>query len=72
MIIKEYGSEKIVCDECDVNEHMIADDFASEIAQMKVEGWKITRPEGQWRHECPACVQDASPLAKARKMFGQT
>lgn len=70
MIITEYGTQKVVCDECEVNEHVIAGDFNSEIAEMKDDGWKITRPEGQWRHECPGCVADASPLTRARKMFG--
>lgn len=70
MIITEYGAQKVVCDECDINEHMVAGDFAAEITVMKDHGWKITRPEGQWRHECPSCVHDASPLTKARKKFG--
>lgn len=70
MIIKEFGTEKIVCDSCDVSEHIIEGDFSAEIAIMKDDGWKITRPEGQWRHECPECVGASSRLTLARKRFG--
>lgn len=70
MIITEYGTQKCVCDSCDSNEHLIADDFNDEIAQMKEDGWKITRPEGQWHHECPRCVQAGSRLAQQKRLFG--
>ena len=71
MIVKEYGSEKIVCDSCDVSEVPLdGGDFNATIAEMKEDGWRITRPEGQWRHECSQCVNDASPLTRARRMFG--
>lgn len=70
MIVTEYGTQKVVCDSCDITEHLIEDDFTSEIARMKADGWKITRPEGHWRHECAQCVTETSSLTRTRKMFG--
>lgn len=69
MIIREYGTEKMVCDECDSSEHTIEGDFNSEVAVAKGEGWKISRPEGQWQHMCPDCAGSDGILAKARQMF---
>lgn len=70
MIIHEYGLEKMICDDCNTNDYVIADDFNSEIQIAKSEGWKITKPEGQWHHVCPECAQSQSALAQARRRFG--
>ncbi|MBI1620034.1 hypothetical protein [Aquamicrobium zhengzhouense] len=71
MIVKEYGAEKIVCDSCDVTEVPLdGADFNATIAEMKAEGWRITRPEGQWHHECLQCVKDTSALTRTRQLFG--
>lgn len=70
MIVKEYEVEKMVCDECDVTERLLDGDFMGEVQAAKGEGWKITRPEGQWHHICPECAQSQSALAQARRRFG--
>lgn len=70
MIIYEYGVQKIVCDDCDTKEHLIADDFNMEVQIAKDDGWKITKPEGQWHHVCPECAQSGSALALAKRRFG--
>ena len=71
MIIREYGCEKMVCDLCDTAEHIIEGDFNSEVAIAKGDGWKITKPEGQWQHTCPSCAgSSTSRLAQAQKLLG--
>ena len=71
MILKDYGQLQLSCDVCG-NETPAYDDedFERMISAAKEDGWKITRPDGHWQHECPQCASSGGALAAARRKFG--
>lgn len=71
MIIKTYDQLQISCDQCgDEAPPYDEDEFEAMIAAAKADGWKITRPEGQWQHICAECASSGGALAAARRKFG--
>ena len=71
MIIKDYDQCQLSCDECGTETPVYDEsEFERMLAESKSDGWKITRPEGRWRHTCEACSSDVSALAAAKRKFG--
>ena len=60
MISKNEGFDNftVFCDHCSYDELMDEESFYSVIDQMKEDGWRISKVDGEWDHKCPSCVGD--------------
>lgn len=45
------------CDLCCIQEEYDGD-FYEIVEQMKDDGWKIRKVDGDWQHVCPACIEE--------------
>lgn len=71
MIINDYGLRQLSCDQCGAETPTYdEDEFNKMIEAAKADGWKITRPDGQWQHICNECASQGGALAAARRKFG--
>ena len=60
---KPFDDFDVFCDEkgCDVSENYDVDGNWEElISQMKSDGWRISKQNGEWFHTCPDCASDRS------------
>ena len=71
MIRKYAGEMELVCDKCGQESPSYDDaEFERMIADAKEDKWRVSRIDGHWNHECPACVSEDSALSAARRKFG--
>lgn len=58
MIDREYGQQRIVCDECERQHTKLydSDDFRRMIDDAKEDGWLVKSGRGEWVHTCPKCA----------------
>lgn len=46
------------CDHCAETLDTEEDEWLNGIAAMKAAGWRIKKKQGEWDHECSACLGD--------------
>lgn len=70
-MIQKYGDQiQLTCDQCgEESDAYHEDEFTIMIEGAKKDGWKIHRPDGDWKHLCSEC-SEGSALDRARKKFG--
>ena len=59
MIKRSNGELGVECNECGAELWGgCTDDFQEFIEELKRDGWKIQRNEGEWEHICSDCRED--------------
>lgn len=59
--IQGFGVVDVYCDECDFLTTIDTDDvegyadFSYLTKELKSDGWRITKENGDWIHKCPDC-----------------
>lgn len=58
MIDREYGQQRLICDQCENAETKPydGDDFRRMIDDAKEDGWLVRSGNGGWTHTCPKCA----------------
>ena len=54
-IYGKYGAKMVTCDNCGTG--FEADNWDVARAQMKDEGWRTRRVDGEWAHFCDECQE---------------
>lgn len=62
MIEKTDSGITASCDTCSTETELQTHDFKFAVEVIKHRGWKITQKDGEWRHQCPCCVEDKKVL----------
>jgi hypothetical protein len=59
MTIRNHNGEHIAeCDECGSEVYGGTTEFLDFIQELKNDGWRIRKVEGEWEHYCEACSED--------------
>lgn len=70
-ILKDGDQIQLACDTCSEETPVYdEDEFERMIAAAKADGWQITRPQGEWEHQCSGCSGPGARLAAAKRKFG--
>lgn len=51
---KEFGYT-LTCDECEMEEGEVFDEFMEAVEYKKSNGWHSVRKNGEWNDVCPEC-----------------
>lgn len=58
MIRKDHGELVCECDGCGTEKYGGTLNFQMFVEDIKDEGWKIRKDNGEWCHYCESCVEE--------------
>ncbi|HTU18527.1 MAG TPA: hypothetical protein VMG10_10745 [Gemmataceae bacterium] len=58
MIHTDQDELVAVCNDCSSEQYGGTLEFRPFVAQLRSDGWRIDKVDGEWHHTCPECLTD--------------